>query len=346
MNTPSTTRTNRLLWLLLALLVLGLAGCSEDPVDPGAIPDADKAAELTAGVQGPATVGGTMNDLEMFRNPLSTLAEDAGIYQETPVDGDWGSDVEYDYPTKAAMAAAGFRNAKTAEEEARPLVSTKSSPLARLSILSVEQPGKAEGDTVAVVYYDTADSTGLDALIETAETDILRLVSQRAYTGAGPLQIATRSTEIILDSNGTLEDGGDDAFHAVHHTSELGNGETTTADLAPVSGTGPMEPGVEVRAYQRVDDPSFHVLQEWQEAEMILDPGEFQVDGDEAIHSLVATVHWRNGAEHTASIAPIAGGAIEPDEDVRAVGAFTARPNNLWPRPPMGRPSREISESP
>ena len=330
MKTPTTNRLILRCWPLLALLVLGLAGCSDDPTDPGTIPDAEKAAELTAGVQGPATVGGTMNDLDMFRNPLSSLSEDAGIYQETPVDGDWGGDVTFDYPSKAAMAAAGFRGAKTAAKEARVLTAAKGAPLARLARKAIEQPGKAAGDTVAVVYYDTADSTGLDALIETDETDILRLVSQRAYAGAGPLQIAMRSTEIVLDSNGTVEDGADDVFHAVSHSSALGNGETTTAELAPVAGPGPMEPGVEVRAYQRVDDPSFHILQEWHESELILDPGDFQTDGDEAIHSLVATVHWRNGAEHTASIAPVAGGAILPDEDVRAVGAFTARPNNLW----------------
>ncbi|MBU1674536.1 hypothetical protein KKA85_02010, partial [bacterium] len=213
---------------------------------------------------------------------------------------------------------------------ARVATAAGGSPLSRLSRLHLENPGKTAGDTIAVVYYDTADSTGLDALVETDETDILRLVSQRAYPGAGPLQIATRSTEIVFDSNGTLETGEDDAYHAVEHAATRGNGEATAASLAPVSGAGPMGPGVEVRAYQRVDDPSFNILQAWHEVEMILDPGDFRIDGDETIHSLTAKVHWRNDAEHTASIAPVSGNEITPDADVLAVGIFTARPNNLW----------------
>ena len=323
---------SHLRWLpLLALLALGLTGCSEDPLDPTNTPDAGTAAELTAGVQGPAKVGATLDDLDMFRNPLSNLAEDAGIYQETPMGGDWpGGDIDYDYPSKAAMAAAGFRDVRIAATVARAATARGDGPLARVTRRHLADPGKAAGDTVAVVYYDTADSTGLDALIETDETDILRLVSQRAYPNAGPLQIATRSTEIILDSNGTVEEGADDAIHAVDHNETRGNGEATRATLAPVGGSGPIEPGVTVSAYHRVDDPSFHILQAWHEAEMILDPGEFEVDGDETIHSLTATVHWRNDAEHTASIAPVSGDEILPETDVLAVGAFTARPNNLW----------------
>ncbi|MBU0741636.1 hypothetical protein KKA85_04220, partial [bacterium] len=105
MKTMPKTHTCRCCLAVLALFAMGLTGCSDDPTDPGATPDAGKAAELTAGVQGPAKVGGTLNDLDMFQNPLSNLAEDAGIYQETPLDGSWtGDGVDYDYPSKAAMA--------------------------------------------------------------------------------------------------------------------------------------------------------------------------------------------------------------------------------------------------
>jgi len=317
--------------LVLLLLAVVLSGCSEDPAGPGETPDALKAADLTGGVQGPAKDDGTKNDLDMFQSPLTSLSEDAGIYQETPMDGGWtGDGVDYDYPSKAAMAAAGFRGAKATVATARAATSPKGSPLSRLSLLHLNDPGKADGDTIAVVYYDTADSTGLDALIETDVVDVLRFVSQRNYPGAVLLQIATRNTEVVLDSKGTLETGEDDEYHSVDHSFTRANGESVTGSLAPVSGSGPMDSGVPVHAFTRVDDPSFNILQAWHQAEVILDPGDFQVDGDETFHSLTATVHWRNDAEHTATIAPVEGEAIEPDTDVLAVGAFTARPDNTW----------------
>lgn len=315
----------------VAILTLGLSGCSDDPASPsGEMPEADKAAEMTAAVQGPASVGGTLDDLDMFRNPLTSLAEDAGIYQETPLDGWSDGDASYDYPSKAALAAEAVRDCDALVANARRAVVGRDAPLARLGRLAPADPLKTAGDTVAVVYYDTADSTGLDALIETDVADVLRLVSQRAYPGAGLLQIAERDEEIVFDSNGTLEDGEDDLYHSVHVERILGNGETTTSALAPVSGSGPMEDGVEVLASCRVDDPSFNPLQAWRASEIRLDPGDFRTDGDEEIYGLSATVHWRNEAEHTATLAPVAGGAIEPDTDVRAVGAFTARPGNAW----------------
>ncbi len=324
-------------WLLVltllgvCILTLGLSGCSDDPAGPGETPDANKAAAMTGSIQGPAVVDGTLSDLDMFQSPLAGLAADAGIYQETPMDGGWGGEgVDYGYPSKAAMAAAGFQGAEKIAATGRAAVNGHDSPKQRLTLAYMENPGKAGGDTIAVVYYDTADSTGLDALLETDETDIVRLVSQRAYPNAGPLQIADRATEIVFDSNGTLETGEDDAYHSVNFSTTRSSGEVTTAVLEPVGDPGPMESGVEVRSYQRIDDPLFHPLQAWYMAEIRLDLGDFRVDGDETFHALTATVHWRTGAEHTASLAPVEDEAIEPDTDVRAVGAFTARPDNDW----------------
>ncbi len=337
MTTTNEIRTIRG-WLMSlavlsgAILMLGLTGCSDDPAAPAAdAPDPGKAADLTAAVQGPASVGGTLNDLDMFQSPLTSLAEDAGIYNETPIGDGWsGEGVDYGYPSKAAMAAKAVRDIGDLSVDARRAVTDRDAPLSRLGRLAVAEPWKAEGDTVAAVYYDTADSTGLDALIETDTPDVLRLVSQRAYPNAGPLQIASRDNEIVFDSNGTLEDGEDDVYHSVHHVQVRGNGETTTGSLAPASGSGPMGPGVEVLASQRVDDPSFNPLQAWRSSELRLDLGDFRVEGDESIYGVTAIVHWRSDAEHVATLEAVAGGVIEPETDVRAVGAFTARPDNAW----------------
>ena len=328
---PIRGRLLSLALLMTTILILGLTGCSDDPAGPAETPDANKAADLTGGVQGPAAVGGTMTDLDMFQSPLSSLAEDAGIYTETPVDGGWtGEGIDYGNPIEAAMAAKGISDTKALAATGRAAVLGHDSPKQLMLRAYLADPDKADGDTIAVVYYDTADSTGLDALIETDETDIVRLVSQRAYPGAVMLQIASRATEIVFDNNGTLEDGADDTYYSVDHTSTRGNGELTTAVLEPVGDPGPIEPGVVVRAYQRVDDPSFNILQAWHSSEIRLDPGDFQTDGDETFHGITATVHWHSDAEHTATLAAVDGSAIEPDSDVRAVGSFIARPDNDW----------------
>ena len=321
------------LWLLpLALIACGLIGCSEDdPVNPGATADAQKAAELAAGVQGPANVGDTMNDLEMFTNPLGSMITDAGIGDDTPLGEGWDDGgVGYDFPDKALMTADAVR--ALMRTNANSVAAVAPAGPKRMLERRFTEMGmtKAAGDTIAVVYYDTADSTGLDALIETDVENVVRLVSERVYPPAGLLQIVERASEIVIDTNGTLENGDDDAFHRVVHSQTRRNGEVTSGVLEPLSGSGPIAPGVQVRGYHHAENPSFHILQAWNEAEVILDPGEFAVEGDEILTSMTATVHWRNNAEHTLSVAPVADEAIEPDTDLRIVGDFTASPANLW----------------
>ena len=330
---PLRTPHQRHIWLLpLALIACGLIGCSEDdPVNPGATADAQKAADLTAGVQGPANVGDTMSDLEMFTNPLGGMIDDAGIGDEAPLGEGWDDGgVGYDFPDKARMTADAVRGLMHTNAAAVNAVAPGGSK--RLLERRFVEMGmsKAAGDTIAVVYYDTADSTGLDALVETDETDIVRLVSLRSYPGARLFQVSARESEIVIDTNGTLETGDDDSYHRITHSRTLGNGEVASGLLEPLSGEGPIAPGVAVRGYHHVLNPSFHILQAWNEAEIVLDPGAFEVDGDETMYSMTATVHWRNDAEHTISVAPVADEAIEPDTDLRVVGDFVASPANPW----------------
>jgi len=330
---PSTTTLHHWRLAFALILAIGLAGCSiEDTTAPGTTPDPQKAAELASGVQGPAEIGTTLNDLGMFRNPLETLAEDVGIDDDMPLGEGWMDDgVSYGYPSKALMTAKAFRGAMHTRDVGIAATAAHDSPLARLSRISLEVAlDKASGDTLAVQYFDTADSTGLDALIETDELNILRLVSQRTYPGAALLQIAERHNEIVLDSNGTLDTSDDDSYFSVHLGFTRANGEQTTGVIEAVNGVDAIGSGVRVRAYHRVDNPSFHILQAWNEAEIQLDPGDFDVEGDETIFELTATVHWRNGAEHTASVAPVEDEAIEPDTDVLISGTFLASPNNTW----------------
>ncbi len=321
------------IWLLpLLMLVFSLTGCSEDdPTNPGTATDALKAAELAGGVQGPANVGDTMNDLEMFQNPLSGMIDDVGVGNEVPLGEGWDDNgVGYDYPNKALMTAHAVRALMQTNQTAVAAVSVDG-PKKKLEIRFLALGmAKAAGDTIAVVYFDTADSTGLDALIETDQVNIVRLISEREYPHAGLLQISERASEIVIDNNGTIENGSDDVFHRVSHSYSRGNGEQVTGLLEPVSGSGPIAPGVQVRGYHHVDNPSFHILQAWNEAEVVLDPGEFDIEGDEVLFTMTATVHWRNNAEHTISLAPIADQAIEPDTDLRVIGDFIASPDNNW----------------
>lgn len=332
MKTPIDSRF-RLLWLVMAAVaVLALSGCSEDdPASPTETPDAEKAVALAGGVQGPAGVGDVMNDVAMFTDPMSDLAGDVGIGEDTPLGEGWDDGgVGYDFPDKARLAAASIR-ALTRTELATVAAVAPGGPKDRLERRFVEfGMAKAAGDTIAVEYYDTPDSVGLDALIETDEVDVVRLVSIREYLDAGLLQVQERESEIVIDTNGTLENGDDDAFHRVSHRQVRGNGEVSEGLLEPVSGEGPMGDGIPVRGLMTVENPSFHPLQAWTEAEMVLDPGEFRVEGDETLHSMQATVHWRNDAEHTVRLAPVEDEAIEPDTDLRVTALFTAAPENDW----------------
>ncbi len=322
-------------WRLAILLILAfsLIGCAtDDTTAPGTSPDPQKAAELAGGVQGPAEIGTTMNDLGMFQSPLETLAEDVGIEDDAPIgEGYDDGGVSYDFPSKVLMVTKAFRGAKQTRATGIVATTGQSSPMARLSRMGIEMAmDKAAGDTIAVEYFDTPDSTGLNALIETDELNVVRLVSQRTYPNAVLLQIAERNSEIVIDTNGTLENGGDDSYFSVDHEFTRANGEHVHGRIEAADGVSAIESGVQVRAFHHVDDPSFHILQAWNEAEIILDPGDFDVEGDESIYELNATVHWRNDAESTVSVAPVEDEYIDPDTDVMFIGTFTAAPSNTW----------------
>ena len=322
-------------WRLAILLILAfsLIGCAtDDTTAPGTNPDPQKAAELAGGVQGPAEIGTTMNDLDMFQSPLETLAEDVGIEDDAPIgDGYDDGGVSYDFPSKVLMVTKAFRGAKQTRGTGIVATTGHTSPMARLSRMGIEMAmDKAAGDTIAVEYFDTPDSTGLNALVETDELNIVRLVSQRTYPNANLLQVAERNSEIVIDTNGTLENGDDDSYFSIDHTFTRANGEAVHGRIEAADGLSAIESGVEVRAFHRVDDPSFHILQAWNEAEIVLDPGDFDIEGDETIYTLNATVHWKNDAESTVSVAPVEDEYIDPDTDVMFTGTFTAAPSNTW----------------
>lgn len=328
---PKTPKDRALVALLLVLSLALLAGCeSDDPTSPGGDVDASTAAALTAGVQGPAAAGAVMTDLEMFRNPLSSLSGDAGLLEDTPLDEGWTDEgVDDSYPAKMLLAARAAGGLGELRRDGTALALAADGPLHRLSAHARLNGAKAAGDTVAVEYFDLPNDIGLNALIETDTPDVLRLVSIHAHPNAVLMQIAQRHSEIVFDSQGNL-DPADDEIHSITHEFTRANGEHAQGELAPLSGSGPIAPGVTVRAFQRVEDPSFHPLQEWVEAEMILEPGDLETEGDESIASMAMTVHWRSGAEQSLTLAPIEDEFIGDSSDVRAVGQFTARPDNRW----------------
>ncbi|HRX51384.1 MAG TPA: hypothetical protein P5571_08490 [Candidatus Krumholzibacteria bacterium] len=328
---PKTSHATRLLLALALLLTALLAGCeSDDPTTPTGDVNAQTAAALAAGVQGPAAAGAVMTDLEMFQNPLSSLSGDAGVFEDTPMDQGWTDEgVDDSYPAKMLAAAGASRRLADLRRDGLALAVDRDGPLHRLSARARLDGAKAAGDTLAVEYFNGENDIGLNALIETDTPDVLRLVSIHEHPQAALLQIAQRSSEIVFDSMGNL-DPEDDALHSISHEFTRANGEHAQGELAPVSGSGAIGPDTPVRAFQRVDDPSFHVLQEWVEAEMVLLPGDLDTDGDESVASMAVTVHWRSGAEQSLTLAPVADQYIGDSTDVRAVGLFTARPDNAW----------------
>ncbi len=334
MKTRDKNRPIRsLLLLMLAGLMLFVAGCeTDDTTDPtapaGETPDVEVAASLSAAAKAPATVSINIDQIEMFENPTSSIAADAGIYQDADVDTWSGEGV--DYPDKSARSAYNFRAMRALAVHGAGLVTGSAEHVERASQFpQLARFGKDAGDTISVEYFDGPDSTGLNALIETDQQDIVRFVSQREYPRI-LFHVVRRDQEILVDTNGTLEDGSDDKYHSIFHEIEWFGGSVETGTMEPVSGSGPMEAGVMVRAVHHVEDPRFHLLQAWTEAEIIVDPGEIPVDGDEILYSLEATVHWLTDAEHYAIIEEPDGNAIEQDTIVRAVGQFSAAPANGW----------------
>jgi len=329
MRSPDPLTRTRWSWIVLAGCALALAGCSDDGTSPPATPpDAQVAAELSRMVQAPATVGATLEELDLFQKPMTSLAEDAGIYQETPIDEGWTGG-GLGFPAKSALLAGSYRSARDLVRQGAVTAPTRTRLLADPALLR-DDGGKAEGDTISVEYFTGPDSTGLNALIETATPDLVRFVMLRSYPGATLGEVSRRDSEILIDTGGTLEDLGDDEYYRATYLVEMAGGEISTGTLEPVSGSGPMLPDVQVRATLHVDDPRFNPLQEWTEAVVILEVGDLMVEGDETIYSLEATVHWRSGADHHASVASQGGGPIQPNTAVVAVGDFTASPLNPW----------------
>jgi hypothetical protein len=318
-----------------SLLILALAGgCSDDATSPEVKnPEPAVAAELSQAAQTSGMVGSLLQQLELFQNPMSCLAEDAGIYQEIPLDGWTGDDISF--PAKSAQTAASFRQLRDLMAQTTALEAAKSQVMRRLDILRAQDSsgtdpfGKDAGDTIAVEYFDSPDSTGLNALIETDTQDLVRFVSLRDYPPRLG-QVVRRDQEILLDTQGTLENPEDDEYHTLFHEQEMFGGEVATGTLGAVSGSGPLLPGVLARAVYHVEDPRFNILQEWTESVMTLDLGEFRVPDDEIVYGLEATVHWRSDAEHHAVLEAVGGGAIEEDTIVEARGDFTAAPANIW----------------
>ncbi len=190
--------------------------------------------------------------------------------------------------------------------------------------------GRAEGDTISVEYFDSPDSTGLNALIEGAEPDMVRFVMIRDYPTAGPLQPNHRDSEILIDTQGTLEDNSDDEIHRVDMSEAWANGQVVTGSIAPESGSGPLLPDAVVIAIHRTDDPMWHPLQNWFESVVRLEAGDFELEGDETFHSFANTVRWINNAEETVGIGAEDEGAIVDGSEVVVTAEFTAAPANGW----------------
>lgn len=315
----------------IALLALQLStgGCEQAPTETeSGAPDKDLAASLSASSQTAASVQENLDQLDLFQNPLSSLASDAGLYREVEFDGYHGNGMSF--TAKSSRLAANFRDLHGLGTKAATASAQKERLLHRLRLgLKHTLPADDPGDTIAVEYFDGPDSTGLNALILVEPPDLVRFVSLRQYP---PVlgQVKRRDQEIVLDTGGTLEEDSDDEYYSLHHEEEMFGGEVAAGTLAPVSGSGPMLPGVEVQAVYHVQNPRFHPLQAWTEAEFVLDLGEFRVEDDESIFSVTATVHWRSDAEHRASLRVPAGGPITPEAIVEARGEFTAAPTNHW----------------
>ncbi len=324
-------KNNRLLPLVLLCLVVLLAGCSDD--DPVAVTDdvplATVAASLSQPTQTVAAVEENMKQLDLFENPMESLVSDVGLNEYADFEGWTGGGMSF--PGQGAAMAAAMRRVNDLKSRSAKLAVTEELP--RQLNLAMEKSGnleKADGDTLFVEYFDTSpDSSGFNALIVVTAPDLVRFVMMREYpvTLGHPVRI---EQEIVLHTNGTLEDDTDDQYYSATHEVEMAGGEIAYGHMAPVSGEGPIQAGVQVLAHSRVENPRWLILQAWNEADIVLDPGDFRVDGDEAIYSFEITVHWRNDAEYTAELAAPGGEAIGEADQVRALGFLTAAPNDAW----------------
>ncbi|MBU8869624.1 MAG: hypothetical protein KOO60_02000 [Gemmatimonadales bacterium] len=318
--------------ILLALigLMVGLGGCSED--DPTEIdvdePQATVAASLSQPTQTVAAVEENLRQLDLFENPLNSLASDVGLYQDPDFEGWTGEGMSF--PDQGAALAAAMRRIDNLKSTSVKLATADDRPRQLAIAMEKSETSEiADGDTLFVEHFAAPDSSGLNALIVVTAPDLVRFVVQREYppTFGKPVRF---EQEIVMDTNGTLEDDTDDLYHSATHEVEMTGGEIAYGHLAPVSGEGPMQAGVQVLAHSRVENPRWHILQAWNETDIIMDTGDFRTDGDETIYSFEVTVHWRNDAEYTAQLAASDDGPIQDADQVRALGFLTAAPTDNW----------------
>jgi hypothetical protein len=312
---------------LLALLAL-VSGCEHTtPVqDPDETGSATAAASLAASAQAPATVDENIELMALFQAPMSLATEESGLYGD--IDGDPWTSQGITIPEIGGLNARAVVSINSLTERA-PRITRKSGKV--LAYPNIEafsgRSDPAPGDTLFVEYL-TDD--GLNAVIYVDPPDLLRFVELRNYPLAGPLLPIRTVTEVVFDTNGTLEDSTDDIYHSLHGEEEWANGQLTSGDLLPESGTGPLDPEAIAVAVHRVDNPMFNPLQAWTETEVRLIIGEFDTSDDDVMYSLSNMVHYFNDAEHVGRMDEYQGGPILDGVTVDVTARFIAAPGNLW----------------
>jgi hypothetical protein len=323
---PMHLRPLSLLILALGLILMSM-GC--DHVTPSEeAPSGEIAAAMAASSQSAATVGENLELVELFAAPMASSVEDLGLDGETDFDP-WSGEGA-DFPELAMLGAQGFRGTANLQVSVATSVTSGRKATQELPQIEWGGPGRAEGDTLSVEHFNSPDSTGLNAVIEGAEPEMIRFVMIRDYPNAGPLQPNHRDSEILIDTQGTMEDNSDDEIHRVEVSEAWANGQVVTGSMLPESGSGPLLPDAVIIATHRTDDPMWHPLQSWFESVVRLEAGEFETEGDEVFHSFTNTVAWINGAEETAGIMAVDEGPIVDGSEVVVSAEFTAAPANGW----------------
>lgn len=323
---PTHLRPLSLAILLLGLTLLALSGCdhvtpSEEP------PDAALAASFASSSQSAAAVGENLELAELFTEPMASSVEDLGLDGDTDFDPWSGEGVNF--PELAVINADAYRSAVLIQASAARGVRSSRKITSRLPDIDWAGFGRAEGDTIDVEYFNGPDSLGLNALIEGESPEMVRFVMIREYPGAGPLQIRYRDSEILIDTQGTLEDNSDDAYHRLWVREEWSNGQVATGEVLAEVG-GPLVPDGLAVAVHRIDQPMWQPLKSWIQSTVRLEPGDLEVEGDEVFHSFTNTVHYINDAEETAAIVAADEGPIVDGSDVVVTADFTAAPENAW----------------
>jgi hypothetical protein len=187
------------------LLTWALA-CSKDDVTGigEGEPDPQIAASLAKSSRTAAMVEENLTQVNLFQNPMTSIAGDAGLYEETNLGGRISGGVSF--PENSARIAAGVRALRGLNKYNVEVMAKKSPAMSRIAASSgIEGSALAPGDTIAVEYFDGPDSTGLNALIEGDEINMVRYVSLREYPRILG-HVIRRDQEIVINTRGTLED--------------------------------------------------------------------------------------------------------------------------------------------